>query len=132
MNALAISAWPSTTFTRPDGAHAEEVGQRLVVGAELLVHRVRERRAQAQPVRPGPREPVVARVRDGVVPAAPAQADQAVRIPDGDLLDQKPVDRAEDGGVRADAEGEGDQDDGGPPLRVQQDTDRVAKIVEHR
>ena len=108
-----------------------QFAHRLVVGEELLIHRIGERRPDVLAVLALVRVAVVARAGDHVVAAAPAEAHQRARVLDGDLRQQQRVDAAENRRVGADAQGQREDDDGRPALGMEQHARRVAKILEH-
>ena len=104
----------------------------LVVGDELQVHRVREGGLDLAPARVRRREAVDEDIGPHLIGTRISESDERVRIADRQLLEQQPVDRAEQRGVGADAEREGDEDDGGPALGPQEHARGEAKILQHR
>jgi hypothetical protein len=110
----------------------DQIGHRLVVGEELLVHRVGKGGADRRAIGIRLDETVVARTRAHVIAPDASQPYEAVRFPDRHLGEQEAVDGAEDGRVRANPERERQNDDRRPPLGMQQHADSVAQILQHR
>ena len=125
-------------LTIDDNAHpvddwgaGEQILHRSIVGNELLEHRIGKRAAKRKTGRVGAREAVIARVRRHVVAACPLQPDETVGISDRELPQKQAVDRAEERRVRADAERERDDHNGGPAFVARQRPSAVPEIAKH-
>ena len=121
-----------------DDVHAAErraghqVRHRLVVGDELLIHRVGERRAHVLAIGRLVQEAVAARARDHVVAPGVAEANELLGLLDGQGGQQPGVHGAENRGVGADAERERQHDDGRPASGLPEQADGVTQILEHQ
>jgi hypothetical protein len=110
----------------------QQVRHGAVVGDELLIHRIGECRPDVPAVGRLVQEAITARARHHVVAPRIAEAHELLGILHRQGGQQSSVDRAENGGVGADAECERQDDDAGPASGLPEQADGVAQILEHQ
>ena len=114
-----------------DRRACKKVGESAIVGDELAVHRIGERRLDLTSAGVAPNEAVPEDVGPHLIRSRIPETDERVRIADRHLPEQHPVDRAEQSGVRSDAEGERHQNDHGPTLCVEQHAHGEPNVPQH-
>ena len=115
-----------------DRRAGKEVRHRLVGLDELPVHRVRERGVDPAAAGIWRREAVDECVGPHLVGPGRPEANERVRISDGQRPEQQPVHGREESGVGANAKGKRDEDNGRPALRLQHHACGESKISQHR
>ena len=113
-----------------DRDRSRQIDHRLVGFAEVLVHRIWERRSHRAERALG-HEPVVARIGGHVIASRGSQAHQRIRVADGERAQQHPVDGGEDRRIRADADRQRQHHNGRPSPGLHQHPQTVAKVSQH-
>jgi hypothetical protein len=97
----------------------------------MLKHRIRECRQDSLAIGARRAGPVVTPVVGHVVLPTPLEPDEGVRIADRQLAQQHSVHRSEDCGVRADADGQRQHDDGRPSFGLHQHAETMTDVFQH-